>query len=79
MIATAIAGVPELVEPGVTGFMVPAGNVEKIADAVVKILTASTADLTALGTAGAARVAAMHDACKEAAKLKAYFAGAIGE
>jgi colanic acid/amylovoran biosynthesis glycosyltransferase len=73
VLGTYIAGVPELVENGVCGWLVPAGNVERIAQAVIHVLEASTDALTELGKAGVERVRAMHDARKEAGKLKELF------
>jgi len=73
VLGTYIAGVPELVEAGLNGWMVPPGNVDLIARAIVAILNATPAELTALGLAGVQRVRTMHDASKEAAKLKALF------
>ena len=69
VLGTYIAGVPELVENGVNGWMVPAGNVDATAAAIRCILTTPPEELTRLGVAGAERVRNMHDARKEAAKL----------
>jgi colanic acid/amylovoran biosynthesis glycosyltransferase len=61
VIGTAIAGHPELIEPGVSGWLVPAGSVEPLAEAMAEVLTADPAELEPMGRAGAARVAAQHD------------------
>ena len=73
VLGTYIAGVPELVENGVTGWLVPAGNAQSIAAAVTRILNASTDELSRMGRAGAEKVRTMHDARKEAAKLLRLF------
>ena len=73
VLGTYIAGVPELVESGVNGWLVPAGNVEATADAILKILRTPADELTRMGRAGAARVRDLHDARKEAARLKTLF------
>ncbi len=73
VLGTYIAGVPELVENQVTGWLVPACNSEKIAGAIVEILTTPPERLTQIGIAGAKRVAQMHDVKIEAAKLIAIF------
>jgi glycosyltransferase involved in cell wall biosynthesis len=73
VLGTYIAGVPELVENGVTGWLVPAGNIAAIADAVIRILTTPVEELSTMGRAGAERVRQMHDARKEAAKLLELF------
>jgi colanic acid/amylovoran biosynthesis glycosyltransferase len=74
VLGTYIAGVPELVENGVNGWVIPAGNVDAIADAVSRILDTPADELTRLGRAGAERVRERHDARKEARKLQAFFA-----
>lgn len=74
-IATQITGVPELVQPGVSGWLVPAGSSDALASAMAEALDAPPEDLDRMGRAGAARVAAMHDARAEAARLAALFCG----
>ncbi len=71
VIATFIAGVPELVEPGQSGWLVPAGAVEPLIEAMAEALTADPRELDAMGRAGAVRASAQHDAAVEAAKLAA--------
>lgn len=73
VVATSIAGIPELVEPGVSGWLVPAGSTDCLADALRSALVASPAELDRMGEAGAAKVAAAHEASREAAKLAALF------
>lgn len=75
VIATYIAGVPELVEPGRSGWLVPAGAVEPLVEAMAEALTADPRELDAMGRAGAARASAQHDAAAETAKLAALLAG----
>ncbi len=74
VVTTAIAGTPELVEPGLTGWLVPAGSVEALVPALRDALEAPPARLEAMGRAGAARVRQRHDALQEARKLAALFA-----
>jgi glycosyltransferase involved in cell wall biosynthesis len=69
VLGTYIAGVPELIEHGVNGWLVPAGNVAATANAIREILHKPVAELTRMGRAGARLVAAQHDAAREAAKL----------
>lgn len=78
VITTAIAGTPELVEPGVTGWLVPAGSVEALVPAMRAALQAPPERLQEMGRAGAALVARNHDAAREAAKLLALFRSASG-
>lgn len=70
VIATRVAGVPELVEDGVSGLLVPPGNEVALADA---ILAMSAANLGVMGTAGRAKVTAEFDTSNEAAKLLTHF------
>jgi len=75
-IATAVAGTPELVEPGVTGWLVPAGSVEALAAAMRAALLAPQAQLEAMGRSGAELVARNHDAAREARTLIGLFRAA---
>jgi glycosyltransferase involved in cell wall biosynthesis len=72
-ICSHIAGIPELVEDEVSGWLVPAGSVEALVSAMDKALETPTEQLTRMGAAGAARVAEMHNASREAAKLAALY------
>jgi colanic acid/amylovoran biosynthesis glycosyltransferase len=77
VISTSIAGIPELVEPGQNGWLVPAGAVEPLVAAMAAALSASTAKLEVMGHAGAARVAERHNAVIEVKKLVQLFAKAV--
>ncbi len=79
VITTAIAGIPELVEPGANGWLVPAGSADALAVAMRSALQALPAELDEMGRAGAARVARDHDAAAEARKLVALFRAASGQ
>ena len=76
VISTYIAGHPELIEVGVNGWLVPAGAVEPLVDAMAEVLTAEPAVLEKMGQAGAKRVAEQHDFCKEARRLIELFESA---
>lgn len=76
VIATYIAGVPELVKEGMTGYLVPAGQVDDLAKALIACTDMPTETAQALGAAGRDRVRARHDVEMEAGKLKALFGGA---
>jgi glycosyltransferase involved in cell wall biosynthesis len=78
VISTAISGIPELVEPGVTGWLVPAGSVDPLVHAMHEALQATPARLEEMGRAGAARVARRHDAAEEARKLVGLVRAALG-
>ena len=79
VIATYVAGIPELVQPGVTGWLVPAGDDAALAEAV-EALAAMPAEARAeLGRAGRARVLERHDMYREAEKLAGYFRAAVDQ
>jgi colanic acid/amylovoran biosynthesis glycosyltransferase len=69
VISTYIAGIPELVENGKTGWLVPAGSAEAVAQAMREALDAPAETLTRFGAAGRARVRAQHDADTNARQL----------
>lgn len=69
VISTYVAGIPELVRNGASGWLVPAGSVDALAEAMRQAVTAPVEQLETMGRAGAALVAERHNAKKEAAKL----------
>lgn len=69
VIATYIAGTPELVQPGKTGWLVPAGDVAALAEALTALHDAPPATLEEMGARARERVFARHDVAREAAKL----------
>ena len=73
VISTYIAGIPELVQPGKTGWLVPSGDAEALAGALHEALAAPVEQLTDMGAAGRVRIHERHDATKEAGKLKRLF------
>ena len=76
VVTTYVAGIPELVQHGRTGWLVPAGDEEALADAMVACLGASAEALAAMGANGRERVLERHDADREAGKLAALFRSA---
>ena len=75
VISTYIAGIPELVEPGKNGWLVPAGSLEDLTIAMKTALTTPIDELTAMGKLGAAKVAEHHNINIEAEKLIQLFQG----
>ena len=73
VISTYVAGIPELVEPGVCGWLVPPGSAEVLAVAMRAALEAPLKKLEEMGKAGAERVAQQHNVDLEAKKLVALF------
>jgi glycosyltransferase involved in cell wall biosynthesis len=73
VISTYVAGIPELVRPGTDGWLVPAGDVNSLADAMQACLDASPEDLAAMGDAAHARALERHDVDKAARELVMLF------
>ncbi|WP_028913571.1 glycosyltransferase family 4 protein [Pseudorhodobacter ferrugineus] len=71
VIATAIAGVPELVVQGETGWIVPAGDASGLAESISALAQTSADQLAAMGKSARTRVFERHDIDVEAAKLAA--------
>lgn len=70
VIGTAIAGIPELVEPGSNGWLVPAGSVDALVSAIGEVIRTSSATLQAMGQAGARAVRERHSIAVEVGKLE---------
>lgn len=68
VISTAVAGIPELVQPHLNGWLVPPGDASSLASAMRQALATPNALLAEMGRAGRARAAEQHDAAREAAK-----------
>ena len=77
VISTYVAGIPELVQEGVTGWLVPAGDDAALAEAVLALEAMSAEERAALGRAGRARVLERHDMYREAEKLAGHFRAAV--
>jgi glycosyltransferase involved in cell wall biosynthesis len=75
VISTYVAGIPELVNSGEHGWLVPAGEVEALTEAIRACLDAPPELLARMGYAAHKRVLAQHDVDKEASKLAALFRG----
>ena len=73
VISTYVAGIPELVKPDETGWLVPAGDIDSLAAAMFASIEADPQMLNRMGLAGQRRAKARHDAATEAEKLKALY------
>jgi colanic acid/amylovoran biosynthesis glycosyltransferase len=73
VVTTYVAGIPELVRSGESGWLVPASDIDALADAIVACMAASEDSLARMGAAGRARVLERHDVDVEAAKLARLF------
>lgn len=77
VLSTYVAGIPELVRPGETGWLFPAGSVEELAQAMEDCLATPVERLQAMGAAARRRVIARHSIDAEAAKLGKLFRASI--
>jgi glycosyltransferase involved in cell wall biosynthesis len=69
VVATAVGGVPELVDDGTTGLLVPPGDAAALSGALTRLL-ANPAEADRLGRAGWARVRSRHDPAVHVAALQ---------
>lgn len=70
-VATDKFGMPEVVVDGVTGYVFPSGDVDALADAIVKIGGESAETQAKMAAAGKAMVFAEHDKVKQFEKILA--------
>jgi glycosyltransferase involved in cell wall biosynthesis len=73
VIATFVGGIPELVSPGEHGWLVPAGDVEALGDAMRTCLDAPGETLARMGETARERVLERHDINCEATRLTKFF------
>jgi glycosyltransferase involved in cell wall biosynthesis len=79
VISTYIAGIPELIEHDKHGWLIPAGSVNALTDAMQKLLTTSSEKLNKMGEAAYLQVIERHNIDKEAEKLAHYFQSVANE
>jgi glycosyltransferase involved in cell wall biosynthesis len=72
-ITTFVAGIPELIEDGVNGWLIPAGSLAAMTRAIRRALATQPDALAAMGQAGARAVAERHDVNLEAQRLETLF------
>jgi glycosyltransferase involved in cell wall biosynthesis len=73
VLSTYIAGIPELVRSGVSGWLFPSGSVEELAAAMEACLRAPADEIEKMGSAARCMVLARHDIGLEAKKLTGHF------
>jgi glycosyltransferase involved in cell wall biosynthesis len=73
VISTYIAGIPELIKPGVSGWLVPAGDIDALVEALQFLLQTPLPILTQMGNDGREIVLRQHDVSKEAKILADLF------
>ncbi|MBV8308333.1 MAG: glycosyltransferase family 4 protein, partial [Gammaproteobacteria bacterium] len=78
VLATYIAGIPELVRPAKDGWLFPAGSVQELTRAMEECLTMPVESLQRLGASAYERVIGRHAIDREAARLAELFRGADG-
>jgi glycosyltransferase involved in cell wall biosynthesis len=77
VVTTFIAGIPELVRPGQDGWLVPAGDVVALTDALRTCLEMAPDEIRRIGEAARGRVLERHDVNTEARKLQRLFSSGI--
>jgi colanic acid/amylovoran biosynthesis glycosyltransferase len=77
VITTFVAGIPELVRDGESGWLVPAGDIDALASAIEACLAAPADMLERMGGAAQRRVLERHDIDREAGTLASLFAHGV--
>jgi glycosyltransferase involved in cell wall biosynthesis len=77
VLTTYIAGIPELIQPNRSGWLVPAGSVEELAIAMRQILSLPLEKIAAMGRIGSEMVNKRHNATTESQKLLKLFQSQI--
>jgi colanic acid/amylovoran biosynthesis glycosyltransferase len=73
VVSTFVAGIPELVKPEQSGWLVPAGSVDHLAAAMQEALEAPVEQLERMGRSGRASVLERHDCAKSGGLLAQLF------
>ncbi len=73
IVATAVGGIPEVIEPGEEGLLAPLGHVEQLAAHVLALL-ANPTEVQAMGARGAAKVAAHYHTRQRVAAIEEIYA-----
>ena len=73
VLTTYIAGIPELIQPNRSGWLVPAGSVDALAIAMRQILHLPLEEIADMGKIGSEMVIKEHNATEEANKLVKLF------
>jgi glycosyltransferase involved in cell wall biosynthesis len=69
VVTTYVAGIPELVRPGENGWLIAAGSVDALVEALKEFMAQPNSVLARMGEAGYQRVLERHEIDEEAAKL----------
>lgn len=79
VVGTWVAGIPELVRPGESGWLVAPGDRDALADALEEVLRTPASRLDAMGAAGRRRVGERHRLATEAGRLDDLLRRFVGE
>jgi D-inositol-3-phosphate glycosyltransferase len=79
VLSTAVYGIPELIDDGVTGFLCDASDVAALARGLERVLGADDGELRAVGSAASARVRSRHDPDRQAAAFAAVLEAAVAQ
>jgi glycosyltransferase involved in cell wall biosynthesis len=77
VISTYVAGIPELVIPGQHGWLIPAGDVDALVQALQELLNTPASVLAEMGSDCRERVVAFHNVDMEAEKLHKLFQNVV--
>jgi colanic acid/amylovoran biosynthesis glycosyltransferase len=78
VLSSYVAGIPELVVPGESGWLVPAGSREALTDAIGALMLTPAPELDAMAARGQAAVRRSHYTPTETARLAQHFREAAG-
>ncbi len=78
VIASAVGGLPEIVVDGETGLVVPSGDAEALAEAIVA-LAGDLERAAAMGAAGRERALSEFTPERSARRIEELYAGALGD
>jgi colanic acid/amylovoran biosynthesis glycosyltransferase len=73
VLTTYVAGIPELVRPGIDGWLFPAGSIDALTETIQNFLSTTDDELKTMGDAAYLRVIERHSINTEAAKLAVLF------
>jgi glycosyltransferase involved in cell wall biosynthesis len=73
VLTTYVGGIPELVRHGEHGWLVPAGDVDALVEAIEECVSRPSVELRRMGEAGRKRVLERHAVNAQAQKLGALF------
>lgn len=79
VISSRIAGIPELVEPGRSGWLVTTGRADQVAQAIAELMSAPAMRLEEMAQTGRQAVLARHNTTIEGERLERLFRSVVGE